>query len=111
MQGLCVTVQNGQYLGFAHPILLLISPTALTAVQLLQQALTETLALPCQFKYIHYNVLCSKAHRMLGLPCCLFSSSCSAGAKKLLYMTLVRSQLIFCSPIWCPYSLKDIHSH
>ena len=59
---------------------------------------------------LHYNVLCSKAYRMLGLLRRSFSSSCSVQAKKLLYMTLVRSQLTFCSPIWRPYLLKDIKS-
>ena len=58
----------------------------------------------------HYNILCSKAYRTLGLLRRLFSSSCSVQAKKLLYISLVRSQLTFCSPIWRPHLLKDIKS-
>ena len=27
-----------------------------------------------------------------------------------LYLTLVRSQLMYCTPIWCPYLQKDIQS-
>ena len=59
---------------------------------------------------LHYNVICSKAYKILGLLRRLFSSSCSIQAKKLLYTSLVRSQLTFCSPIWRPHLLKDIKS-
>ena len=57
---------------------------------------------------IHYNVLCSKACQMLGLLCCLFSTSCSVQTNELIYMTLVRSHFTLCSPIWWPHLLKDI---
>ena len=59
---------------------------------------------------LHYNVLCSKAYRILGLLRRLFSPSCSVQAKQLLYMSLVRSQLTFCSPIWWLRLLKDVKS-
>ena len=56
------------------------------------------------------NVLCSRVYRILGLLCHLFSPSCFVQASKLLYLTLVRSQLTFCSPIWWSCFLKDIKS-
>ena len=37
-----------------------------------------------------------------------FSKSLSISAKNLLYISLVRSQLIYGSPIWRPYLIKDI---
>ena len=45
---------------------------------------------------------------MLGLLCRTFSKSLSISAKKLLYISLVRSQLIYGSPIWRPFLIKDI---
>ena len=37
-----------------------------------------------------------------------FSSSVSIRAKKLLYLSLVRSQLTYCCQIWRPHLIKDI---
>ena len=45
---------------------------------------------------------------MLGLLRRTFSRYNSHHSKKLLYIHLVRSQLIYCSQIWRPYLLKDI---
>ena len=64
----------------------------------------------------------SKCHRDLGVVTCIssylswsahynkivFSSPTSVKTHKLLYLSLVRSQLTYCSPIWRPYLLKDI---
>ena len=49
-----------------------------------------------------------KAYRMLGLLRHTFSKSLSISTKKLLYVSLVRSQLIYGSPIWRPFLIKDI---
>ena len=55
----------------------------------------------------HYNNICSKAYRTLGLL--QRSISCtSIKARKLLYVVLVRSQLTYCSCIWRPNLIKDI---
>ena len=56
----------------------------------------------------HYEYITSKAYRMLGLLRRTFSKSLSVSAKKLLYISLVRSQLIYGSPIWRPFLIKDI---
>ena len=56
----------------------------------------------------HYNHILAKAYRQLGLIRRTFSSSVSVRAKKLLYISLVRSQLTYCSQIWRPHLIKDI---
>ena len=56
----------------------------------------------------HYQLMTSKAYKVLGLLRRVFSSSISESAKLSLYTTLIHSQL-FCSPIWHPYLLSDIH--
>ena len=38
----------------------------------------------------------------------VFSGSVSVSAKCSLYTSLVRSQLLYCSPVWHPYLLRDI---
>ena len=58
----------------------------------------------------HYNRISAKAYRQLGLIRRTFSSSVSVRAKKLLYLSLVRSQLTYCSQIWRPHLIKDILS-
>ena len=57
----------------------------------------------------HYQLITSKAYKMLGLLRRVFSGSISESAKLSLYTTLIRSQLLYCSPIWHPYLLRDIH--
>ena len=44
---------------------------------------------------------------MLGLLRRAFSSHVSVSAKRCLYVSLVRSKLLFCS-LWHPYLLKDV---
>ena len=56
----------------------------------------------------HYDHICAKAYRTLGLLQCTFSSSLPVHTKKKLYIALVRSQLSYCSPIWRPHLIKDI---
>ena len=58
----------------------------------------------------HYDYLLSKAYRTLGLLRRTFSNTMSIHAKKVLNISLVRSRLSYCSPIWRPRLLKDIKS-
>ena len=56
----------------------------------------------------HHDFILSKAYRFLGLLRRTFSTVHCNQAKKILYLSLVRSQLMYCSPIWRPQFLKDI---
>ena len=55
----------------------------------------------------HCEFIASNAYKSLGLIRRTFSTH-STIAKKLLYLTLVRSRLTYCSQLWRPYLLKDI---
>ena len=57
----------------------------------------------------HYQYILSKAYKMLGLVRRTFSSANCVSAKRLIYISLVRSQLLYCSPVWHPFLLSDIH--
>ena len=56
----------------------------------------------------HYQLITSRAYKMLGLLRRVFSSSVAVPAKRSLYTSLVRSQLLYCSEIWHPYLLVDV---
>ena len=56
----------------------------------------------------HYQSITSIAYKVLGLLRRVFSGSVSVSAKCSLYTSLVRSQLLYCSPVWHPYLLRDI---
>ena len=56
----------------------------------------------------HYDLLCSRAYKILGLLRRVFNNVFSIAAKKRLYISLVRSQLMYCSVVWCPHLIKDI---
>ena len=58
----------------------------------------------------HITFISSKAYKKLGLLRRTFSSAVSIWAKRSLYLTLVRSQLVYCSQIWRPSFVKDISS-
>ena len=58
----------------------------------------------------HYQLITSRAYKMLGLLRRVFSNSIAVSAKRSLYISLVRSQLLYCSPIWHPYLLADVKS-
>ena len=55
----------------------------------------------------HYKSITSRAYKCLYLLKRTFNTHATA-SKKLLYILLVRSQLIYCSQLWRPYLLKDI---
>uniref|UniRef100_A0A1X7UH91 Uncharacterized protein n=1 Tax=Amphimedon queenslandica TaxID=400682 RepID=A0A1X7UH91_AMPQE len=56
----------------------------------------------------HFSLIISKALRILGLLRRSFSPSTPVPVKRLLYLTLVRSKLIYCSVLWRPRLVKDI---
>ena len=56
----------------------------------------------------HHEYITSKAYKMLGLLHRTFSKSSNISVKKLLYLSLVRSQITYGSPIWRPSLIKDI---
>ena len=56
----------------------------------------------------HYHHISSKAYRTLGLLRRTFRHSINTTTKRTLYIALVRSQLLYCSPLWHPYLIQDI---
>ena len=56
----------------------------------------------------HHNDICAKAYRQLGLLKRTFGRSSSAQALKVLYFTLVRSKLTYCSQLWRPQLVYEI---
>ena len=57
---------------------------------------------------LHYKNIISKAtYKMFYILRRTFTCP-STIARKHLYLTLVRSQLVYCSPLWRPYLIKDI---
>ena len=57
----------------------------------------------------HIAKITSKAYKILGLLRRTFSSSSDITTKKRLYISLVRSQLLYGSQIWRPLHLNDIN--
>lgn len=56
----------------------------------------------------HYNSLLRQAYSQLYLIKRTFSTACPLSVKKLLYTSLVRSKLTYCSQVWRPMLIKDI---
>ena len=56
----------------------------------------------------HIHLITSKAYKMLGLIRRSFSDTLSVFNKKSLYISLVRSHLLYCSVIWRPHLSKYI---
>ena len=56
----------------------------------------------------HLKYILSKAYKTLGLIRRTFCSAHNPSTKKILYLSLVRPQLMYCSQIWRPHLLKDI---
>ena len=59
---------------------------------------------------LQYGAISAKAYRQLGLIRHTFSSSTSVRVKKLLYLSLVWSQIAYCSQVWRPHLIKNITS-
>ena len=57
---------------------------------------------------LHYEQLSKRAYQMLGLLRRTFTPSISSQSKKLLYLSLIRSRLMYCSQVWRPRLIKDI---
>ncbi len=60
--------------------------------------------------YNHYDLISGKAYGQLSLIRRTFSFSTSISTKLKLYLTLVRSQLSYCSQICRPVLMKDINA-
>ena len=56
----------------------------------------------------HISSITSQAYKKLGLLRRFLCSSNSISTKKMLYLSLVRSQLMYCSQVWRPSKAKDI---
>ena len=55
----------------------------------------------------HHRLIIAKAYKSLGLICWTFTTNLIE-AKRQLYLSLVRSQIMYCSQIWRPYLVQDI---
>ena len=55
----------------------------------------------------HYQCITSKAYKILGLLRRIFKNSCTE-TRKCLYISIVRSKLLYWLPLWKPYLLSDI---
>ena len=56
---------------------------------------------------LHYKNIISKAYKMFYVLRHTFTTP-SHVARKRLYINLVRSHLVYCSPLWRPHLIKDI---
>ena len=56
----------------------------------------------------HYELLIARAYQILGLLRRTFNHRPCVKEKMALYISLVRSQLMYCSQVWRPYLLWDI---
>ena len=55
----------------------------------------------------HIESLVAKAYKSFGLFRRTFKCTFSIQARRTLYLTLVRSKLLYCSPLWRPHLTKD----
>ena len=56
----------------------------------------------------HYKSITARAYKMLGLIRCTLLPSHSTSTMVKLYVSLVLSQLFYCTQIWHPHLMKDI---
>ena len=63
-----------------------------------------------QWRSHYLFIIPIRAYRMLGLIRRVFLSCTDIYAKRCLYLSLVRSKLLYCSPVWRPQYLVDIRS-
>ena len=59
-------------------------------------------------RHFYYEAIVAKAYKSLGLLKRTFKHTMSPQVKRTLYLTLVRPKLLYCSPLWRPYLIKDI---
>ena len=57
---------------------------------------------------LHYQTITSKAYKSLGLLRRIFNDTYCPLARKNLYISIIRSTLLYCSCLWKPYLLSDI---
>ena len=55
----------------------------------------------------HMENIIAKAYRSLGLICRAVPVTCATNIKRTLYLTLIRSLVIYCCQIWRPYLIKE----
>ena len=55
----------------------------------------------------HLNNIISKAYKDLGMVRTIVCFMSSMRLKRTLYLTLIRSQVIYCCQIWCPYLIGE----
>ena len=59
----------------------------------------------------HFKLILSIAYKVLGLLCGgVFPTIQCAQSKRILYFTIVRPHLLYCSSLWHPHLLSDIRS-
>ena len=56
----------------------------------------------------HHNFILKKSYQMLGITKCTCHFVFDRGKKRMLYLTLVRSNFEHCSTIWCPVSVNIV---
>ena len=57
----------------------------------------------------HYKLISGKAYKILGLIRRSFSGNGPVETRKRLYISLVHSQILYCSQVWRPYLIKNIN--
>lgn len=55
-----------------------------------------------------YDIMCSKAYKIIALLKRSFCMANSVSTKRKLYLSLVRSKLTYCSQLWRPALIRDI---
>ena len=56
----------------------------------------------------HHKLITSRSYKILGLLRRIFTKISCVQSKRVLYITLVKPHLLYCSPLWHPYLLSDI---
>ena len=56
----------------------------------------------------HHKLITSRSYKILGLLRRIFTKFSCVQSKRVLYITLVKPHLLYCSPLWHPYLLSDI---
>ena len=92
---------------FLHFIILEVVPSALRI--LIATRILELRTISDNLNWnIHHDAILSKAYRTLGLVWRTFSSTIPISATVKLYTSLIRSQVLYCCPVWRSYLIKDI---